>query len=488
MADDVHEEFISGPQTQFVQRPLQSSVAQATPATRNTAPNPEQDLSVKDQSRQTAREPLIPVSPLLQPLEQAHLEPHLIPWPDLRADIDKIVAEKPELGKLGIAVVALGKETSRYAAINDTKIVPALSIGKLAGLYAAFQLRADLRAVIREDSNKHWTFPMLSARLKERWADSSAPDVTRLLSRSQGQPMLESIFDKAVLSKQKQIEFSGWKPIEDDKDHRIALDDLDTAKNANAITQRPFYDLVWLMARWSTATASSEVIRRVGGAFIAALMIQTGLWRKKWPAIQDPNKQGDDAGVAKSAEAESEEGGLFLRDAYDKHRFKLNGFPGERGPNKEKDFLQSATPRALASFMTCLYRDWLVDAEASSVMKLILDKSYAPFGARSPVRQILLVANQRPVRVISKLGLLDYAVGDCALVLPLRTDETWHPYGIEPEAVISERAKQASLELRYVVVALEDHSAREGPKGDQPIFTVVKETDIALANRAARGE
>jgi hypothetical protein len=258
------------------------------------------------------------------------------------------------------------------------------SMGKLAILYAAFQLRGDVRRVARAENIRN--IAALAARVRGLAGfTDTRPDETQ---NGETRSWLEWIFGKPDLGRKltdgdfDRIDFDGYGTAGVDRCGltSLALEDIPPAtrstmstvqplannndgslSNWNQIASLPFAKRLWMTTAWSNNRAANTCAHDVGMMYIGALMRKSGL-------------------------ATSRNLGLWLTVPYASPptghgtRFRHPGDPGT--PPTSTGYKATAGPRGLAALMIAIQRgarlpagsNWkgLISPEASRDMEQLL--------------------------------------------------------------------------------------------------------------------
>jgi hypothetical protein len=368
---------------------------------------------------------------------------------------------------------AVNTGASALTGRRDVETWEAVSVGKLAFMYAAFQLRFDVMAMAARNARearagraKLWTTPAeLLAGVTAIWASRQARSGPRRVIRAanprlelhgrvvlrdgtpiglkltpgsarttSGAPQLDQIFDFMrqastgkwfVMFKGEQM-FGVWtadgmralqaRLHKYGDDDRFALE-LTTTELASL----SFFDLLFMMVNWSHNHASSIILERIGFMYVNSLLWQSGLF--------------DPAGP----------GGFFMARNYGPGRhtehWDVNGNrrPGLLVPGQPRFTPDKGGPAQISAglsaaigvkFMALLYRGWLTSAMSSWYMRTLLDRIGQPprvVGAGHSDRSPLADAFGAPSstvfeHVYSKIGIGSRRtddkknISDCALL------------------------------------------------------------------------
>jgi hypothetical protein len=351
--------------------------------------------------------------PLFRRLPLSKLDPEFEVGSQLPAELSTELAktENQDLRNVSFAVVDLKDfNHPRYAGHMDTVERAAASMGKIAVLYAAFQLRADLESII--ERSLILSASDISKGLRDRLTEPARDAEVKRIVQPGPPPKLERIYSFGDGGRGWKVEF-----LDQPEDrqgtalrdvHRISEPgddqpgDLPAARQV--MKQISFLGRLRLALHWSDDVAAATCIRDLGFRYINALMHQAGL-------RDDTN------------------GGLWIGVDYDFGSFDLSPVGG---------FKQAATARAAATLMTLIARNRLIDFNTSEEMLALLEKD-GPLGVgeRSPFRTGLRKAGRWTTddRLHSKLGFL-------------RPDRNW-------DCALIERKVNDGHSIRYVAVGLD---------------------------------
>jgi hypothetical protein len=313
----------------------------------------------------------------------------------------------PGAAKMKYAVVDLSKSASppEFAGVRFALPSTIGSIGKAAVMYAAYQLRWQLRNLMT--SGGHTKAAAFAAQ-RTAWLATQTPppgpptpvsgDLGRRGSLMTFKGSLVTVPTGSTLPDFAKI-FDPLSATIDFHSKRTSL--LEASANAcdefavlyhDAATKQganswfAFLQRMKMMAGLSDNPASGVCIDQLGFAYINSVMVESGLW--------NPVRGG----------------GIWISANY-------AGRGWRKSPQPIGGFVQSGSAGAVAALFTMLARDLAVDAWSSGKMREILLKSaYPGAGTRSPVKQALDSAAGRQSKVTSKLGLIDNTVNDAAIV------------------------------------------------------------------------
>jgi hypothetical protein len=302
-------------------------------------------------------------SPLLRPAKEAKLSPGFVEDKALQDRIDaagKYFRLRTGLEGLRLAVVDLTNSAKPpvYAGFYDQVETTVFSVAKLLMMYAAFQLWRDLGALAAR--SQATTQEDLIKEAKDQWAKAPEPRVKKILASDPsfpkaGPPDLKRIFTIVRGGDGWKVEFiRSNKTLEDLNGLDGQLPDpvevpTSVPTSLALLNQVGFLDRMKLAIGWSNNIAAATCVRDVGYPYMAALTLQSGLYDYDEQAGKGP-------------------GGLWLGGDY--ARGAVAG-PWRRSP--VGDFPPAGTAKALATFMTLLARDRLVDAKASADMRDLME-------------------------------------------------------------------------------------------------------------------
>jgi len=171
------------------------------------------------------------------------------------------------------------------------------SLAKLAILYAAFQVRQDVRDVLRKNAGIR-SATALKAKLREFWAGTSSPHRLKEIARRPDVGRIEYILDLSELSQPQpnpdRIDFLGiaycgldqlQTDFSVDANTLGAMRKLDgfphslnSAGNWRNMGRLTFAERLWMTIAWSDNVAASTCIWDIGLPYIQALMYESGLF------------------------------------------------------------------------------------------------------------------------------------------------------------------------------------------------------------------
>ena len=397
----------------------------------------------------------------------------------------KEVVKKEEFGHIKVALVDLTKDVMHpeFAGFNHKQQVFAASVPKIAAMLAAFQLRHDLRAILKQKGAK--PLPELFNLVRADWADTqrdpggkAMPGVSyrrklvlvngiKIPLREPKAPRLAVVFANIKAGHPVTIEFNSTGESKARlkimiKEFNQASDDLDKAlnelkkeekKKGNAsgvaeakrkhkerlqefnqekvkIEALGFLERMRVMIGGlvpASNFATSTIVRDVGYLYIASTLLQSGLY--------DTHRNG----------------GLWLGADY-----KSNTWMGPLAGGSA----QSATAGSLAAFMTLLAQRRLVSRKASVGMSSLMMKANPTHpGTFSPFKNGLKQKYMGSLKmVLSKLGVYREVYYDCVYI------ERSGDCG---------KDKKWELPLRYVAVGL-------GAKSDTELEKLILELDQCI--------
>jgi hypothetical protein len=358
--------------------------------------------------------------------------------PSLKPHVEA-VAKRPTARGLQFALVDLtsGVTSPKFYGIRHTQQAAIASIGKIFVMYAAFQLRAQmqrLRAAIGAATNTDvW------AAARTRWLAMMTPAAgapVTTISGSLGRrgdlltwngspialpggssiPALAEIFgDHSSIPFQSRSTSFVSTTICDEVAVLLGLQVEGLGGKREFVK---FLQRMRSMIGISDDRATASCMMDIGFAYLASLMVQSGLWH---PA------RG---------------GGIWLATNYTDRSWRQSPLGGA---------LQNGTAGAVATFLTLLQQDRLVDAGSCSAMRrLMLKGEYPGACTTSPVQQALASVG-RTSKVHSKHGLLHHPdiFFDAAIVK--RTEAGKHLH----YAVVILNAPNAEV-MRDIAIALDD--------------------------------
>lgn len=316
-------------------------------------------------------------------------------------------------GGVQVALVDLtkGLGSPEFAGVRHTQSVGLASIAKLLPMYAAFQLRAQLRRL--KAATGAATAADLIREAHTRWRATQSPaagtavapitghlgqkgelftwkgQAIDLFSASRVPNLAQVMDDTAVVALRSRPRSMLGTAATCDSAHALRSYEY---KGEQTIRELSFVQRMQMMVAISDNVAAMTCIDDLGFAYINSVMVQSGLWH---PA----------------------RGGLWLRGNYRKGTWWRASPLGGGG---------QGTAGALVAFLTLLARDRLVDAASSAAMRQMLVKNdYPSVLTRSPVGGALSRAG-RASTIHSKLGLLSNAVYDAALVQRTEAGKSLH--------------------------------------------------------------
>jgi hypothetical protein len=356
--------------------------------------------------------PMLGIHPQLNPrfvrddklqddLEEVLKLPDMLP----PSAFDPKYPKRPVSGcKYGFAVVDLtddpalkdrGAHQPAYAGWNDTAPLQVDSLAKLLALYGAYQLRADLRVIAKENAATVTTIEQLAKVARARYHLCKAVAIRP--AEPAERPRIETFFTLGAVGQvdfvthQKQPEN---RPYNDadlsalSKDHvarRNATTKADpTDPNhkrrisrlvSNAVLDHQLALLgareqMRLMVGWSDNVAAATVIQSLGFPYLWALALRSGLFRRAWEPL------------ARNDRGRSGPGGLVLKGDYNYSAW--NEWPRYGIPAHQP--FQGAHARSVATLLTVLAQEDLIDHEAHVGMAEML-RVTGPDFENSPTRE-----------------------------------------------------------------------------------------------------
>ena len=330
-------------------------------------------------------------------------------------DCLKAAVKKAGSGSAPIALVDLTKDpsTPEFAGWNHKAQTFPASMAKLIPMFAAFQLRADLKAIqstlggapaadVFAEARRQWTATQTPA------SDAAVATVSGLLGRQgdlatwNGKPValpansflpdLETIFDTGAGFPFKSVPLGILAPSTcsgpcAEIDEFVQLERIERFGNGGD-RKHGFLQRQKLSIGFSNNKAATSCIADIGFPYIASLLMQTGLW--------DPARGG----------------GLWLGAGYGGLTWRASLLGGQT---------VSATPGALAALLTLIARDLTVDAPSSAAMRALFNKrdypgTFTRSGFQGGLDAELRRLGLPKATVYSKLGLLAGPEYDCAII------------------------------------------------------------------------
>jgi hypothetical protein len=287
----------------------------------------------------------------------------------LQKSLNHLTQKNKKLAKLRIALVDLTDlpqgSPGRYASQNDMRSISIDSTAKIAAMYAAYQLRHDLREYAR---------------------------ITKITDRNQ---LVKGFLRIVQMASNAVVRAVASKPPKFD-----SVLDLDTFSQSGGLdfTRSQSRDMKG-MIQYSSDIDASYCIAYLGFEWINGLLRQSGL-------------------AALSSRGSPD--GFFLGQLYasvkheDDPYLKIYSHNWPREPRKSDH--KAGTARAIAQFLTLLARGDLVDEASSQEMRdLMKDPKGLSFFGKSLVDAFGAAAYQR---IATKVGYLpnEGRAGDCALI------------------------------------------------------------------------
>jgi hypothetical protein len=227
-----------------------------------------------------------------------------------------------------------------YAGWNDARQMYVASLAKLLPLYAAYQLRSDIRCLA--DALTSWDLSQIAVEARSRYQRMASASVPAL-----GLPKIET-FLHADKSHDPIIDFA---TVLDDDPIRGPVEDPeldDIEYDRPKISAMKAEEHLRLMVGWSNNYAASLVIQALGFNYLWAVGLRSGLYRPSWPLLTHRDY------------VPSRPGGLFLGLDYNKSIWKFPRTPGAPTGGS----LQSATARSVAFLLSTLVMETLIDHDA----------------------------------------------------------------------------------------------------------------------------
>lgn len=337
-----------------------------------------------------------------------------------------------------------------FAAWNGRLETRIASMAKLAVMYAAFQLLADVRRLSFDPNARDEA--ALQQLARQQWASAPEPLVRRILDDTQvrdldrkvrtlrGGPDLTTMLDIQHAGSSWAITFTS---TGEDSTELNRIDDLasvpDPGRPGHRMedpTFRPrvaalgFLERLQLTIGFSNDVAAASCVRDIGFPYIEALLAQSGLF--------DPGR---------------DPAGLFLASNYD--GFEVGHVASRNFADGTTETSQAGNAEALARFMTLLLQGRLVDEDSSMEMKALLAKDTSGLGGTVGARSFALEGVQlrfglppvftAPAWAYSKIGLFQH------------TDQptgTGHAEASDVAYIVRQLDDDVGTWLRYVVFAL----------------------------------
>lgn len=225
-----------------------------------------------------------------------------------------------------------------YAGWNDTEQMFVASLAKLLPLYAAYQLRTDVRFVAQQLGTTDLS--QIATELRSRYQRLDSASIPAL-----SLPKIETFFqvDDGDI-----VNFAATPDMQEDSI-------LGAAHGNNAsISALKAQEHLRLMAGWSDNFAASRVIQALGFNYLWALALRSGLYRSSWPALTRHDYRASDPG------------GLFV--SLDYHGSVWGSDPAQ-GPRRTPGaplvgYNQGATARSIVFLLSALVMEKLIDHDA----------------------------------------------------------------------------------------------------------------------------
>jgi hypothetical protein len=370
--------------------------------------------------------------------------------------------------------------TLAYASWNGKMETRIASMAKVAVMYAAFQLLADLKrlsfdptardqAALRQLAQQEWERapePLVQRIV----ADTQVRGIDRIVRTLRGGPDQTTMFDFQHPASW----LISFKSTGEDASEVETINDLASVADPtrpgrtmedptyrSRVASLGFLERMKLMIRFSNDVATASCVRDIGFPYITALLAQSGLFH--------PGE---------------EPAGLFLASNYD--GFEVEHVPSRNFADESTQTSQAGNAEALARFMTLLLQGRLVDEASSKAMKTLLAKETSVLMRTGGARSFALEGVQRmwglppvftaPSRAHSKIGLF------------LHTDTATNAWHVEASDVVYiVRPLDNGTRLRYVVFALGSATAPTRAVAVRDAITVVGalagNLDQVLVNR-----
>lgn len=349
--------------------------------------------------------------------------------PRLQACLEAVM--KKRFPNLSVALVDLTKGDSppEFAGFNHKSQVPVSGIPKMAAMLAAYQLRHDLRTLLKTTAKASKSLDELFSAARAEWAATQTlftagqPFAGPITQRGKvvfvngnrvplinpKAPQLENIFQPVSAGGPLAVEFTNTG--EKDQQVRDAVDafsrdtEPDRRKTGQKLRDLGFEQRLRIMmgSFYGPASdlAAATIVGDLGYLYIASTLLQYGLY--------DPNRGG----------------GLWLGSDYD--RGEWQGALASK-LTLAKGSARSATAGSLAAFLTLLKRNQLVDRQSSGEMQKLIEQEFLrdrPFsGFKEGIEQLPAAGSDLPI-ILSKGGVGDGGMDDCAYIeRPAGTDRT----------------------------------------------------------------
>ena len=359
------------------------------------------------------------------------------------------------------------------------------SMAKLAVMYAAYQLLADVRRVSSDPAARNETALLQLARQQWAWApeplvrrigdDTQVRDLDRKTRTLRGGPDLTIMLDIQHTGASWAITFTSTGEDADELNTidglASVLDPMRPGHTKEDPTFRPkiaalgFLERLKLMTGFSNDVAAASCVRDIGFPYIEALLAQSGLFDP------GPNLAG-----------------LFLASNYD--GFEVGHVPSRNFADGTTETSQAGNAEALARFTTLLLQGRLVDEPSSMEMKALLAKDTSGFGGMVGARSFALEGIQlrvgiplvpvstAPSEAYSKIGLLQ---------LTDQPTGQGHAEASDVAFIVRKSDEDTETWLRYVVFALGSGVGPNPREAGTSAIAVVRflasHLDQALVNR-----
>ncbi len=371
--------------------------------------------------------------------------------------------------EISVALVDLtgGISQPEFAGFNHKQQIPAREPSKLAAMLAAFQLRHDLRILMKTQPDVAKGLDTVFAEARSRWkaaqtaagpSEGFAGPITKrgnvvfvsgkpIPLSDPKSPQLETIFRPIQPGEDVAVEFTDTgeeeNPLRDLVEAAFTGPATDRAQAVQKLHDLGFRQRLALTmgpSRVASDLVAPTVIRDIGYAYITSVLLQYGLY--------DPNRGG----------------GLWLGSDYD--RSEWQGAPAS-SLTKVRGGARSATAGSLATFLTLLMQDRLVDPQSSAEMRDLLKQDFlrdrSVFGFKEGIEKLPDNASSESPTVLTKGGTRDGGTDDCGFIERLTTGDQRLRY-----VAVALGAKSGGL-LRDLIQALDqcvsaNHSAAATPE------------------------
>jgi Beta-lactamase enzyme family len=315
--------------------------------------------------------------------------------PSYDHDMQAYVQSKTRTRRFSPLRVGVIDFVGRHIALKNADVPTQIdSSAKIAILYAAFQLREDVRSVVRHDlaavdagrapNRRVKDVASLRTQLLQTWPDLNSNELKNVVrDRPNDMAHIEHIFDLSELQKNRPdpeaIDFLGFRArnVSGEKQFLCGLNegelflDIGTEPEKKNIIEKlegiphgssalpkwqtiekfPFAERLWMAMVWSDNVAASTCIWDIGLPYIQALLMESHLFDRV-------------------------SGGLWLERSYHVAARPPTRFTRVNGYYNNIDSRlvtpQNGTVRKLAAFLIALVNNELISEEASHEMKRLL--------------------------------------------------------------------------------------------------------------------